>query len=171
MRKEKRRYDPEFKATVAFEAIKGKFSVGELSEKYDLHPSLIHSWRKKIMESAYQLMSQGHEEDYEVREKEKEIERLSRENEFLQKVAQRMPVAERRDAVETNHPDLPLLRQVKLLNINRSGVYYRAKHTRTQDDEAETQIGTHDGIALPAMNDMPMAAAAPQSQPAASYQL
>lgn len=124
MRKEKRRYDPEFKAAIAFEAIRGRCSVGELSEKYHVHPSLIHSWRKKIMESAYLLLSQGESGD-EDKGKDREIERLNLENEWLRQVAQRMSVAERRDAVEANHPKLPLLRQVKLLNINRSGVYYR----------------------------------------------
>ena len=131
MSKEKRKYDSEFKAAVAFEAIRGRFSVGELSEKYDLHPSLIHSWRKKVMESAYLLMTQAHKpgdsDEDDTRDKDKEIERLNAENQWLRKVAQRMSPSERREAVEVDNPALPLLRQVKLLNINRSSVYYKKR--------------------------------------------
>lgn len=143
MNKEKRRYDPDFKASVAIEAIRGKHSVGELSKRYELHPSLIHAWRKKIVDSAAELMSrnfQGGATVEALREKEREVARLAAENAWLQKVAQSMSVEQRREAVEMENPAIPVLRQVRLLNINRSGLYYRLKRRTDIVGELEDAV-------------------------------
>ncbi|MCD8140291.1 MAG: transposase [Planctomycetaceae bacterium] len=139
MGREKRRYDCEFKASVAFEAIRGRESVEDLSKRYGLHPSLIHAWRKRVLDSAPQLMAKaglsGADAEA-LREKEREVERLSAENRWLQLVVQRMTVEQRRDAVEMENPTIPVLRQVKLLNINRSGIYYRLKRRASLTEES-----------------------------------
>ncbi len=70
-----------------------------------------------------------------LRDKEREVDRLSAENRWLQLVVQRMSVEQRRDAVEMENPTIPVLRQVKLLNINRSGIYYRMKRRASLTDE------------------------------------
>lgn len=131
MTQEKRKHPPEFKAMVALEAIKGKFTVSELSEKYGVHASLIHSWKRMVLESAPQIMEKGPKvlnPEAELRkERERQLAKLHRENEWLQKVLQRLSVTERRAAVESGNGKLPLLRQVKLLNINRSAVYYHRR--------------------------------------------
>lgn len=144
MKGEKRRHSPEFKANVALEAIKGRFTVAELAEKYQINPSLIHSWKKVILEGAPRLMEagmRGLDPDEEMRrEKEKQIERLRAENEWLQKVLLRLTPRERKAAVETGNPHLPLLRQVKLLDVNRSSIYYRKRVEA--EHAAENRIAT-----------------------------
>lgn len=131
MKTGKRRHTPEFKATVALEAIRGKFSIAELAERFQVNPSLIHSWKKTILEGAEELMlagTKGLNREEEVRkEKEKRIEKLEKENRWLQKVLQRMSSEERKAAVEAENPQVPLLRQAKLLDINRSTIYYRRR--------------------------------------------
>lgn len=131
MKKEKKRYTAEFKARVALEAIRGRIPMSELARKFDLHVSLIHTWKRLVLEAAPKIMEKGGKlasaEDDLRRAKEREVERLSMENEWLQKVLQRLSASERRAAVVNGDARLPLIRQVKLLNINRSAVYYQRK--------------------------------------------
>lgn len=129
MKREKRNHPSEFKAKIAIEAIKGKFSVSELSEKYGVHPSLIHAWKKTVVESAPVLMEKNGKsgtDDVEARIS-REIERLNQENEWLQRFIMKLNPSERKAAVELNNPKIPLLRQVRILNINRSSLYYKRK--------------------------------------------
>jgi putative transposase len=129
MKNGKRRHAPEFKASVALEAIRGKFTVDELAKKHRVNPSLIHSWKKAVIEGAARLIESGSSGFWAGgeagHEKEKQIARLRAENEWLQKILLRLTPNERRAAVEKDNSELPLLRQVKLLEINRSSVYYR----------------------------------------------
>lgn len=132
MKREKRSHPSDFKAVVALEAIKGKYTVSELAEKYQVHPSLIHLWKKTVMESAPLLMEKNartaiNPAEEAKKTKEKELQRLHQENEWLQSILQRMSSAERKQAIEFDHPEIPLLRQVKILNVNRSSLYYKKK--------------------------------------------
>ncbi len=139
-KQEKRRHSPELKAEVALEAIRGKFTTAELAEKYQVHPSLIHTWKKMLQENAAHLMESAKAaspDEEERKAKEKQIERLETENQWLQKILRRLPASERKAAVETDNPELPLLRQVKLLDINRSSIYYR-KRSGSDANQNET---------------------------------
>lgn len=131
MKTKKRRHSPEFKATVALEAIKGKFSMAELAGRYEINPSLIHAWKKMILDGAGELMSKeakgGDRTGDARREKERQIERLEKENCWLQRVIQRLSPEEKKAAVDAGNPHIPLLRQAKLLEINRSTIYYRRR--------------------------------------------
>jgi len=41
-----RKHSAEFKAKVALSAIKAELTTAEMSSKYEVHRSLINSWRK-----------------------------------------------------------------------------------------------------------------------------
>ena len=76
---EQRHFDKEFK----YEAIRlmneGKRSVREIAEDLDVHPNLLHQWRRRYhadMEHAFPW--KGH-----MKAPEEEIRRLERENEDL----------------------------------------------------------------------------------------
>ena len=142
MKQEKRRHSPEFKAKIALEAIKGKFTVVELSEKYDVHPSLIRSWKRMVLDSAPRIMEKGAKAldpgTESRKERDRQIDRLRQENEWLQGILQRLSVSERRAAIEEGETKLPLMRQVKLLNINRSAVYYHRRfHSARMEEEKD----------------------------------
>ena len=77
--KDKRYFAREFK----YEAIRlmneGKRSVGDIAKNLDIHPNVLHQWRRKYradMEQAFP--GKGH-----MRPPEEEIGRLQRENEDL----------------------------------------------------------------------------------------
>ena len=47
-------YSPEEKAKIALEAIKGEFTIAQITAKYGVHSTQIHSWKKQAMESLIQ---------------------------------------------------------------------------------------------------------------------
>jgi len=51
MKKERRKFNPSFKAKVAIEAIKEASTLQELA-KYSLHPTQIAAWKREFLEKA-----------------------------------------------------------------------------------------------------------------------
>jgi len=47
MKRKRRNHLPGFKAKVALSAIKGDFTLAELSEQYDVHQNQIQDWKKQ----------------------------------------------------------------------------------------------------------------------------
>ena len=52
MKAKRRRHDPEFKARVAMEAIKGIKTIQEIAKDYEIHPVQVSEWKKKMLEGA-----------------------------------------------------------------------------------------------------------------------
>ena len=48
----RKQHAPEFKAKVALEALKGEQTVSELANWFGVHPTMIHSWKKALLEGA-----------------------------------------------------------------------------------------------------------------------
>jgi len=48
-----------FKAQVALAALKGDRTVNELAGHYGVHPTLIHAWKKKLLQGAEVIFSNG----------------------------------------------------------------------------------------------------------------
>lgn len=59
MKKSRRRHQPEFKAKVALEAIKGAKSVNELASRYGVHPTQVTQWKKQALEALPSIFSDG----------------------------------------------------------------------------------------------------------------
>jgi len=51
----KKQYSSHFKAKVALKAIRGEKTVSELAGQYEIHPTMINGWKKKILEQASQI--------------------------------------------------------------------------------------------------------------------
>src|SRR5262249_50590599 len=79
-----------FKAQVALAAFKGDKTVSELASQHQVHPTLIHAWKKQLLASVEELFTHGakpaasdalhgHAELFE------QIGRLNRELEWLNK--------------------------------------------------------------------------------------
>lgn len=58
MRK-RRNHDAGFKARVALEAVKGEGTVSELSAEYGVHPTMIHQWKKALLDGAADIFERG----------------------------------------------------------------------------------------------------------------
>ena len=47
MSNKRKQYNPQFKAKVALDAVRGEKTVAELSSQYSLHSTMINNWKKR----------------------------------------------------------------------------------------------------------------------------
>ena len=86
-----KRYDKEFKAKVALEALRGEKTIQEIATAYSVHPNLVGQWKKQLLGSAGKLFEkEGKDKEVEAAERKqdelfKQIGQLQVENEFLKK--------------------------------------------------------------------------------------
>ncbi len=96
MKAKRRRHDPEFKARVALEAIKGIKTIQEISKEYEIHPVQVSEWKKKMLEGAAGVFGPGQaKKTGEEFEKERDklhskIGQLSVEVDFLRKKSKQL---------------------------------------------------------------------------------
>jgi putative transposase len=55
----RKKYDPKFKAKVAFEGAKGLRTVNEIAAEYSVHPNMITKWKKQLISGLPELFSNG----------------------------------------------------------------------------------------------------------------
>ena len=48
-----------FKAQVALAAIKGDQTINQVASKHDIHPTLIHDWKKQLLAGAEGVFASG----------------------------------------------------------------------------------------------------------------
>jgi transposase/putative transposase len=69
MKAKRRRHDPEFKARVALEALKGVKTIQQIGKEFDVHPVQVSEWKKIMSEGATGVFGPGQgrtaEEDFE----------------------------------------------------------------------------------------------------------
>jgi transposase-like protein len=83
-------HTPQFKARVALAAHKGDRTINELAGQFDVHPTLIHAWKKQLLHGAEGVFASGAKAaatDAEARQAElyEQIGRLKMELEWLKK--------------------------------------------------------------------------------------
>jgi transposase-like protein len=57
--KKRRNHDAGFKARVALDALKGERTVSELAAAYEVHPTMIHQWKKALLDGAADIFERG----------------------------------------------------------------------------------------------------------------
>ena len=69
MKAKRRRHDPQFKARVALEALKGIKTVQQIAKEYEVHPVQVSDWKKTMQEGVGGVFERGgsgaSEEDFE----------------------------------------------------------------------------------------------------------
>ncbi|MDG1969533.1 MAG: IS3 family transposase [Paracoccaceae bacterium] len=127
----RKQHAPEFKAKVALEALKGEHTVAELASRFGVHPTMIHSWKKALLEGASGVFERGGKkapeiDEEQVKELHAKIGELAVANDFLsRKLKPDRQV--RRKMVEPDNPALSIGKQCRLLSISRSSFYYLPK--------------------------------------------
>ena len=86
----KKVFTPAFKAKVALEAEKGVETTGQLASRFQVHPTQVGVWRKKLLNNVDRIFSDTRERDKQrdrefVEELYKEIGKQKIENEWLKK--------------------------------------------------------------------------------------
>ena len=68
MKSKRKRHEPEFKARVALEALKGVKTIQQIAKEYKVHPVQVSEWKKIMVEGASEAFSPGRgktaEEDF-----------------------------------------------------------------------------------------------------------
>jgi transposase/putative transposase len=59
MKGKRKRHDPEFKARVALEAIKGIKTIQEIAKEFDVHPTQVSDWKKTMAKNAASAFGPG----------------------------------------------------------------------------------------------------------------
>ena len=55
----RKQHAPEFKAKVALEALKGEETAVELASRFGVHPTMIHQWKRSLLEGAAGIFGRG----------------------------------------------------------------------------------------------------------------
>ncbi len=55
----RKQYRPDFKARVALEALKGEQTISELASRFGVHPTMIHQWKKALLDGAVEIFQRG----------------------------------------------------------------------------------------------------------------
>jgi transposase-like protein len=61
----RKRHDPQFKARVALEALKGIKTVQQIAKEFDVHPMQVTDWKKKLNTLAPSVFETGKEREAE----------------------------------------------------------------------------------------------------------
>ena len=55
----RKQHSPDFRAKVALEAVKGEETVSELASRFGVHPTMIHQWKRALLEGASGVFERG----------------------------------------------------------------------------------------------------------------
>ena len=87
MNNKRKKHSPEFKAKVALAAIKNEETISSLAARFEIHPTMIHNWKRSLLESAADIFDKGQKSkkhnDTNVDELYKQIGKLKVANDFL----------------------------------------------------------------------------------------
>ena len=89
MSKKRNRYTPEFKAKVALAALRNEETISELSARFEVHPTMISSWKRALLEGAAEVFNKGRsfrkQTETQIDDLYRQIGQLKVENDFLSK--------------------------------------------------------------------------------------
>jgi len=87
MVKKRKVHSPEFKAKVALAALKNEETAAQLASRFGVHPTMISTWKRQLLDGAADLFDKGHKsrKDAEKQTAElfRQIGQLKVENDFL----------------------------------------------------------------------------------------
>jgi transposase len=84
----RKQHTAEFKAKVALEALKGEETVSELASRFGVHPTMIHQWKRALLDGASGIFERGGRRkpeigEEQVKELHAKIGELAVANDFL----------------------------------------------------------------------------------------
>ena len=74
-----KQYNPQFKARIALEAVRGEKTVPQLSSQYSIHPSLINNWKRQLLEGASGIFESGGKQTQAQQDHQAQVDELYRQ--------------------------------------------------------------------------------------------
>ena len=62
MKNSRKKHSAAFKSKVALSALKGDQTIAELANRFEVHPTQVHAWKKVLVESSTELFEAGHKQ-------------------------------------------------------------------------------------------------------------
>ena len=91
MAKRRKVHEASFKARVALEAVKERETAAQLAKRFDVHPTQVHQWKRKLREEAGELFDRENgsrvTETFETSQLYEQIGRLKMELDWVKKKA------------------------------------------------------------------------------------
>ena len=86
----RKQHRPEFKAKVVLEAVHGEETISQLASQFGVHPTMIHQWKRALLEGASGVFECGAKrtpdvDEEQVRDLHAKIGELAVANDFLQR--------------------------------------------------------------------------------------
>ena len=86
----RKQHAPEFQAKVALEALKGEETAAELASRFGVRPTMIHQWKRALLEGASGVFERGGRkkpeiDEEQVKELHAKIGELAVANSFLER--------------------------------------------------------------------------------------
>lgn len=89
MRKTRRKFSSEFKTKVVVEALKERYTLSELSERFEIHPNQISQWKQEFLEKSKDIFDKktpkSAEKEVDLDKLYAKIGQLEMERDFLKK--------------------------------------------------------------------------------------
>jgi len=95
MTAKRKTHSAQFKAKIALAAIKGDRTINDLAGEFQVHPTMIHAWKKLLLDASEEIFATGRKgpaapvEDHQT-ELYEQIGRLKMELEWLKKKSARL---------------------------------------------------------------------------------
>jgi len=137
MSKKRKSFSADFKAKLVLEVLEGEKTINEIASKYEVLPVSLKNWKKQFLEN----MSLAFDKSTVVKEYKDEIEELKKskdsiakklgetivEKDFLVEKLVSLASSKERKTLLNTKLNLSMNQQCKLLQINKSSLYYTAK--------------------------------------------
>ena len=86
----RKQHAPDFKAKVALEAVKGEETISELASRFGVHPTMIHQWKRALLDGASGIFERGSRkppeiDEDQIRDLHAKIGELAVANSFLER--------------------------------------------------------------------------------------
>jgi len=75
----RKQYSSQFKAKVALESVRGEKSIMELASQYEVHPTMINTWKRQLLEEASNLFEKGRKASQTNESQQTQIDELYRQ--------------------------------------------------------------------------------------------
>ena len=116
--------------------------MSELSGQYEIHPTVINKWKRKLLEEARKIFEEENQGKKGKKDSKAQIDELYRqigqlkvEKDFLANRSERLGLPTRKTLVNPKDCQLSIEKQCELLGISRSSYYYNPQEISEEESK------------------------------------